>query len=99
MKIFDPKNITYLYTDASRKGVGAILKQSTPEDPDLQYVVEYFSTSLAEYQRNYNVAELELLAIISAVDYWHFYLIVTFFTIYTDHQPPKSVNKLINPCN
>ena len=99
MRIFNPKNNTYLYTDASKKGIGAILKQSTYEDPTVKYVVGYFSTTLADYQRNYTVTELELLAIVSAVEYWHYYLIATFFTIYTDHQPLKSVNKLIKQCS
>ncbi len=94
LKLFDPKNKTILYTDASRKGLGAILKQEDSEDPErTQYVVGYFSKSLVGYQQNYSVTELELLAIISAIEYWHYYLVGQEFTVITDHLPLKSVGK------
>lgn len=98
LRIFDPSFPTYLYTDASQKGIGAVLKQSDPKDPAaIQHPVGYFSRSLQSYQQNYSATELELLAIISAIDYWHYYLIGKFFIIYTDHLPLKSVAKIGKP--
>src|SRR5690625_1860152 len=88
-------NPTFLYTDASRKGIGAVLKQADTNDPNgPRYPVGYFSRSLLAHQRNYSVTELELLAIVSAVDYWSYYLIGVFFVIITDHLPLKSVHKI-----
>src|SRR5699024_1734464 len=65
LKIFDPSRRTKLYTDASRRGIGAILKQidgSVPKDQQ-EVVVAYFSKSLQPFQTRYSVTELELLAI------------------------------------
>lgn len=98
LRIFDPKHRTILYTDASQKGLGAILKQVDPDDlTNTQYVVGYFSKSLLDYQKGYSATELELLAIISAIEYWHFYLVGQEFTVITDHMPLKSIGKLGKP--
>lgn len=98
LRIFDPSFKTFLYTDASRLGLGAVLKQSDPADSTgSQFVIGYFSKSLTPYQANYSVTELELLAIISAIDYWHFYLIGKPFTVITDHMPLKAVGKIGKP--
>lgn len=98
VKLFDPKHHTFLYTDASQKGLGAILKQADPEDSEeTQYVVGYFSKSLLSYQQNYSATELELLAILSAIEYWHYYLVCHEFVVVTDHQPLKSVGKIGKP--
>ncbi|KAH9391919.1 hypothetical protein TYRP_022419 [Tyrophagus putrescentiae] len=98
LRIFDPSFKTFLYTDASRQGLGAVLKQSDPSDSSgTQHAVGYFSKSLNPHQLNYSTTELELLAIISAIDYWHYYLIGRHFLIFTDHLPLKSVNKIGKP--
>ncbi len=84
LRIFNPKWPLFLYTDASRKGIGAVLKQLDPSEPGRkQHAIGYFSRSLLSYQENYSETELELLAIISASDYWHYYLVGRQFTIYT----------------
>ncbi|KAH9396074.1 hypothetical protein TYRP_020155 [Tyrophagus putrescentiae] len=70
LRIFEPNHDTYLYTDASRKGIGAPAT---------------------------TVTELELLAVVSAIDYWHYYLIGKRFTVYTDHAPLKAVGKIGKP--
>src|SRR5699024_8926790 len=96
--IFDPKFNTFLYTDASLKGLGAILKQSNPQDSnETQHVVGYFSKSLAKYQLGYSTTELELLAIISAIEYWHFCLVGVHFKIITDHLPLKAIGRIGKP--
>lgn len=98
LRIFEPNHDTYLYTDASRKGIGAVLKQSDPNDATkTQYVIGYFSRSLLPCQARYTVTELELLAVVSAIDYWHYYLIGKRFTVYTDHAPLKAVGKIGKP--
>ena len=90
LRIFNHKHPTFLYTDASRKGIGAVLKQHDPAEPKKeQHAIGYFSRSILSYQQNYSVTELKLLAIISAIDYWHYYLVGRQFTIYTDTPPAE----------
>ena len=55
-----------MYTDASKKGVGAILAQHD-EEAKADYVVEYFSQSLGQTQENWSATDLECLAIVEAV--------------------------------
>jgi hypothetical protein len=67
----------FLLTDASAYGVGAILSQEggsslTPnlgQKPKL-HPVAYYSATFTQTERNYNIYERELLAIIKAISYW-----------------------------
>ena len=52
--------------------VGAVLLQSK-EDGKL-HPIEYYSSTLNEAERNYNIYDLELLAIVKALEHWHTYL-------------------------
>lgn len=56
LNIFDPNKEIHIFTDASIKGIGAILKQ--PHNGTLKPIA-YFSKSLQKYQRNYAIPELE----------------------------------------
>ncbi len=55
-----------LYTDASKEGIGAVLCQKD-EDVNANYVIQYYSRTLAEGQKNWSTTDLECLAIIEAV--------------------------------
>src|SRR6266498_4314180 len=74
-----------LYTDASKKGVGAILAQHDDE-AKADYVIEYFNRSLRQAQENWATTDLECLAIVEAVRHFDGYLREKPFIIYTDHQ-------------
>jgi hypothetical protein len=52
-----------------------------------QHLITYYSTTFTPTERNYDVYERELLAIIKALDHWKVYLKMTVepFTIITDH--------------
>ena len=74
-------------------GVGAVLSQEgelfttpTSKTPLLQPVA-YYSATFTPTERNYDIYERELLAIIKALEHWRQYLIWTqeLFTILTDH--------------
>jgi len=55
-----------LYTDANKKGIGAILAQyDTKTKAD--YVVKYFSQNLRQVQENWSATDLECLTIVEAV--------------------------------
>ena len=78
-----------LETDASLKGLGAVLTQ---EDDDGNFrVISYASHTLKPYERsmcNYSSAKLELLALKWAVcDKFRDYLIGSKFTVLTDNNP------------
>ena len=84
----------YLQTDASAYGVGAVLSQegettlslATHKKPVL-HPIAYFSATFTPTERNYDIYEQELLAVMKALAHWRPYLGWTKhpFTIMTDH--------------
>lgn len=69
-------------TDASAKGLGAVLMQE-------KHPIAFISKALSPKQQTLSVYEKELLAILMAVKQWHYYLIIGRFTIRTDQQSLK----------
>ena len=61
-----------LEVDASGYAVGAVLLQRK-EDGKL-HPIGYFSSTLNKAERNYNIYDLELLAIVKALEHWRPYL-------------------------
>ena len=75
-----------LDTDASEKGIGAVLSQ---EQNGQERVVAYFSRSLNRRERNYCVTRKELLAVVKATEKFHYYLYGQRFVVRTDHASLK----------
>ena len=71
-----------LDTDACQFGIGAILSQ---EQNGPERVIAYFSRSLSRAEKNYCVTRKELLAVVKAVEKFHYYLYGRRFVIRTDH--------------
>jgi hypothetical protein len=97
----------YLQTDASAYGMGAVLSQRGKTSPTLAkctkpitHPVAYYSATFTPTERNYNIYERELLAIMKSLAHWRPYLGWTKepFTILTDHanlqywKSPKNLN-------
>ena len=99
----------YLQTDASAYGVGAVLSQegdiTTPSlakfKKPVTHPVAFFLATFTPTERNYDIYERELLAVMKALAHWRLYLGWTKFpfTIMTDHanlqywKSPKNLNR------
>ena len=65
---FDPSWNTEVVVDASPVGLGAILRQSNPNNPDDRRVVCYRSRTLTGPETRYSQIEREALAIMWACE-------------------------------
>jgi hypothetical protein len=99
----------FLQVDASNYGVGAVLSQEGAGDtPSLAkrtaprlHPTAYFSATFTPTERNYDIYEKELLAIMKSLAHWRPYLGWTKvpFTILTDHanlqywKAPQNLNR------
>jgi len=95
LQIYNHQKHCFVSTDASRIGIDGVLKQES-NDSSL-HPVAYFSKKLLPYQLNYTISELECLAIVEALDYWHHYLYGKKFTVITDHQALQWLGKIKKP--
>lgn len=80
LRFFDTKETTVLSVDASSYGLGAVLLQN--ERP-----VSYASATLSESQRRYAQIEKELLAVVFALEHFHYYVYGRQVVVQTDHKP------------
>ena len=95
MKITENKHIditkeTRIKSDASEKGLGACLEQKLGH---IWKTVDYASRFLNRLEERYSRNELELLAIIWALEHFKYYLHGNKFTLQTDHQALLSALK------
>ena len=75
-----------LNTDASERGLGAVLYQL--QEDDTNRVIAYASRSLSKTERNYDAHKLEFLALKwSVTERFHGYLYGGKFDVYTDNNP------------
>ncbi|EXX59955.1 gag-pol fusion protein [Rhizophagus irregularis DAOM 197198w] len=84
-----------LYTDASTFALGAILAQK--DDEKREHVITYAGRTLNRHERNYGITELECLAVVWSVKYFHHYLHGQRFTVITDHVALRYLMNISNP--
>ena len=82
-----------LETDASIRGIGAVLSQK--QDDGRLHPVAFASRGLSAAEQNYSITDLETLAVVWAMSHFRAYLYGRRVTIYTDHMAVKAV--LQNP--
>ena len=80
-----------LHTDASRKGLGAVLEQV--QDDGSHHPVAFASRTLSKHEAKYGITELETLAVIWSLRHFRAYLYGHKCTVYTDHSPVTSLLK------
>jgi len=82
-----------LETDASIKGLGAVLSQRKPGSAC--HPIAYASRSLSNPERHYSITELETLAVVWAIQHFRTYLYGHDVTVITDHSAVRAI--LDNP--
>ena len=78
-----------LETDASGRGLGAVLSQRSG-DGQLRPVA-FASRALSSPEKNYCISELETLAVVWAIQHFHAYLYGHNVTVLTDHVTVKAI--------
>ena len=73
-----------MYCDASRAGLGCVLMQSGR-------VVAYGSRQLKNHEKNYPTHDMELEAVVFALNIWRHYLYGEEFEVYSDHKSLKCI--------
>jgi len=83
---FDPERAVTIKTDASDYAIGTICSQ--PNNNGILHPVPYYSRKLKDPERNYDIHDKELLAIVDALRKWDTYCKTTGakITILTDHK-------------
>ena len=83
-----------LETDASIKGLGAVLSQK--QDNGQLHPVAFSSRALSPPEKNYGVTELETLAVVWAMQHFNAYLYGHEVTVVTDHSAVKVILQMPN---
>jgi len=83
---FDPERAVTIETDASDYAIGAICSQ--PDEKGVLHPVAYYARKLKDPERNYDIHDKELLAIVNSLRKWDTYCKTTGpkITILTDHK-------------
>lgn len=86
LAMWEPNRPTRIEVDASGYATGGVLLQKLPDDR--WHPIAFRSESMAEAERNYEIYDKEMLAIIRALEDWRHYLegLPASFNIVTDHR-------------
>lgn len=84
-----------LETDASMKGLGAVLSQKS--DDGRSHPIAYTSRALAAPEKNYGISALETLAVVWAIQHFHAYLYGHEVVVVTDHSAVRAILEVLSP--
>ena len=85
LKTFSMDKKTYLTTDASNYGIGAILWHKDLHEEKV--IIGAASRSLNETEQRYSTIEKEALGVVWGLDKFHYYICGAPVTVETDHTP------------
>ena len=91
LRYFDLDAETTVQTDASLKGLGAVLLQ------DGQPVC-YASKALTEAEQRYSNIEREALGVVWRLERFHYFIYAKNCTVHTDHKPLEAIFKKLSSC-
>ena len=94
LRVADPTKSYILQTNASERGLGAVLSQL--EGQGEEHPVAFASRKLLPREMNYSTIEKECLAIVWALKFFNTYLYGQVFTIETNHQPLSWLHHMKN---
>ena len=78
--------------DAAPVGLGLILAQYDPADPNkIRHIVQYASRTLSDVESRYSQVEKEALAVVWACEKLHLYLYGSEFDIITDNKATELI--------
>ncbi|KMQ87526.1 hypothetical protein RF55_13169 [Lasius niger] len=97
LRLYNPGAETELHTDASSVALAAILLQK--QESGQWTPISYYSQTTNNAEARYHSYELEMLAVVKAIERFHIYLYGLQFTVVTDcHALVYAVNKAqLNP--
>ncbi|XP_036340795.1 uncharacterized protein K02A2.6-like [Rhagoletis pomonella] len=88
---FNAKKRTRLIADASPVALGAVLVQF--DDQNEPHIISFASKSLSDTEKKYSQTEKDSLALVWAVERYHYYLMGLQFELVTDHKPLETIFK------
>ena len=93
MTLLEGSDSYVIYYDASRVGLGCVLMQRDK-------VISYASRKLKVHEKNYPTHDLELAAMVFALNIWRHYLYGVHVDVFTDHKSLRYVftQKELNLC-
>lgn len=83
LRLYDPKAETELHTDASSYSIAAVMLQKQKIGGLAS--VAYYSKATNQAEKRYHSYELEMLAIVRAIERFHVYLYDLHFKVITDY--------------
>jgi len=93
LKHFNPDLPIIIWTDASKIGIAGTLLQKSEEDEQL-HPVSFISRRLNNAEERYSAIELELLAIVYALETFRHYVYGVKIEIWTDHAPLRYLDNI-----
>jgi hypothetical protein len=78
----------HIHTDASLKGIGAVLMQ---EHKGMLHPLVYVSKTISDTQRKYSATKLEAMALLFALEQFRCLILHFSVHVYTDHLPLKGI--------